>query len=366
MNPGLDSPCRPSGLEALYGLNDSTLPSSPEAVIDFPYGFRVYESRVLDEGEGYYIFYVKKLGISSVRAAIEVARATRCSSPSLAGLKDTCAIVYQHVAVKCRSVPPRTLEGRGFKAWLVRRGGRLKPGGHEGNMFLIRIYTSSSYQLCNRLARLQGVPGYFGPQRFGVDRPNSHLYSLHMLQGRLDALINEALYRYPSEERLRPGDYEEKLIHTLDARGSMPRVVAEALQSFLFNLALSKALSKGIDPGSLAERRVHVKCPGGRILAVPAARLPHRSLAKSSTSWAKIVSSAAAETGVDLSILSYDAGLRPSLRPLLFPVCRSSCKPVESEATMRISLPPGAYATVAVRAIAWVDWEESYKPCTSP
>ncbi|MCE4611574.1 MAG: tRNA pseudouridine(13) synthase TruD [Desulfurococcales archaeon] len=353
-----------SSLESFYGIDSTLLPNNPEAIIQFPYGFRVVEVRPRGKGSGYYLYFVKRVNMSSMKAAWMLKLATGCRKPSLAGLKDTCAVAYQYISLKCSHTPPLTISigNLGFKAWLVGMGGRFNPGSHEGNIFRVRISTRLPKTFCSRLEKLSWIPGFFGPQRFGVDRPNSHLYALHTLKGDLERLIAESLYRYPGEWRSCPGDYERRLLKS-PWRPQLPRVVFEALQSFLFNEALSEALRRGLNPEMIGEKRIWVSCPGGFRVRVPAARLPHERLSTRKTLWARIVSEVSKEAGIDLKLLGYKAGLRPALRPLVYPVCRVKCRPGEGEVLAILALPPGAYATIAFRTAALIDWDESYSAC---
>jgi tRNA pseudouridine13 synthase len=360
--------CASRALEYLYGVDPDLLPSSPEAVIPFPYGFRVVEvgRREWFSRGGSYIYFVRRVGMSSSAAASTLARLSGCSSPGLAGLKDACSVAYQYVSVRCSRRPPELVEAFRLKAWLAGRGVRLSPGNHGGNMFRVYFESSSADSVCSRLEGLSHAPGFYGPQRFGVERPNSHIYALHALKGDLGGLVSEAVYRYPSETRTCPGWYEARLVSEpwLHAR-IVPRVVLEALQSYLFNAALSEALRRGLSPWSLAEAGTTLPCPGRGEVRVPAARLPHERLTRSRSVWAKLVSRAAEEAGIPLEMLTYEAGLRPALRPLAYPVCRCKCRrggPWDGVAS--ISLPPGAYATIVFRAAAAVDWEESYSQCS--
>ena len=356
---------RASGLESLYGIDSTLLPGSPETVLQFPYGFRVVEVGPRSRGSGYHIYFVRRVNMSSPATAKRLAVLTGCRGPSLAGLKDACAVAYQYISLKCPNSPPEVVEGLRVKAWLVGAGGRLSPGSHEGNIFRVKASTRLPKALCARLEGLPQLPGFFGPQRFGVDRPNSHLYALYALKGDVERLAAEFLYRYPGEWRSCPGDYEKRLLES-PWSSRLPRVVLESLQACLFNEALSSALRWGFRFEEIGEARVWVTCPGGSRVKVPAARLPHERLSRSKSLWARIVVRASEEAGVDLKLLGYEAGLKPVLRPLIYPLCRVKCRPGDGEVLAVLALPPGAYATIAFRAAALVDWEESYSSCATP
>ncbi len=106
-----------------------------------------------------------------------------------AGLKDRRAVTRQMVSVPAR-VEERVgqLEGDGIRLLAIHRhGNKLKPGHLRGNRFriLIRDTHPDSATLLQPLVeqlRAQGLPNYYGPQRFGRDGETVRL-GLALLRG---------------------------------------------------------------------------------------------------------------------------------------------------------------------------------------
>lgn len=328
-------------------------------VVRFPWGFRVLESPVYPPGRGWLHYAATKYLMSSVRLAGLLASAMGCREWRVAGLKDACGVATQLVAVRgCRS-PRARLAGRLWRARLVGSGGPLRPGLLEGNSFRVDLEGGGGCP-----GRLEGwIPGFYGPQRFGVERPVSHLYGMAAARGDIGFLVRLAVTRLPLEARTCPGDYEARLAGSA-ARGGGPRlpgVVYEAVQAYLWNRALSAALERGLAGAArLAEGSVEIPCPGGARVRAPAARLPSRRLLERPRSgWARLVARIAGEEGVEPRMLPW----RAPVRPLLYPVCSLACKRVGGHVRLAFSLPPGAFATALLDWVYRVDWLASWQGC---
>jgi tRNA pseudouridine13 synthase len=110
-----------------------------------------------------------------------------------AGLKDRHAITRQYVSVP-ESVADRLaqLDGEGVRVLGVsRHGNKLRPGHLRGNRFRIRIrevIADAASHLEPIIARLrsEGLPNFYGPQRFGRDGETARL-GLAMLRGESDS-----------------------------------------------------------------------------------------------------------------------------------------------------------------------------------
>lgn len=341
------------GLHYAIGVDPNLLPGY-EHVILYPWGFRVMEAPVFPRGRGWLHYVLTKRLLSSPAAAGRLARSLGCRSWSIAGLKDACSVSTQLVALRgCRRRPARVEAGR-VEAGLLGSGGPLRPGMLEGNVFTIDVEAG-------RCRGATEVPNFYGPQRFGVERPVSHVYGFYSL--RRDAAGLAAFYglRMPLEARSCPGDYEAA--HLEGAwRGAVswpPGVAVEALQAYLFNRALSLALSRGLEVHSIAEHWLDYPCPGGGRARLPAVRLPSPRLASGRSLWARLVREVAEEEGVSLSSLP-----RGSWRPLLVAPCAWSCRSLGGGVVrLRFSLPPGAYATVLLDFAFGVDWLSSWERC---
>ena len=100
-----------------------------------------------------------------------------------------------------------------------------------------------------------------------------------------------------------------------------------------------------------------MRCPWGEVRA-PAARLPGAGMGSRSP-WARLVRSVLEEEGAPWLLRLWRTG---PFRPLAYPVCRSRCTPRPWGVEWLLTLPPGAYATVALREAVDVDWLE-YSRC---
>ncbi len=130
------------------------------------------------DGEGDHVLIkVRKRGANTFWVAKQLARVAKVPPHEIgyAGLKDRDAIAEQSFTVPLRSAVGLDwvgVGGEGFEVLTASRHRRkLKRGALRGNEFVIvlREFTGPPSALEERLRRIgeQGVPNYFGPQRFG-------------------------------------------------------------------------------------------------------------------------------------------------------------------------------------------------------
>lgn len=149
-----------------------------------PEDFQVDEiSGFEPSGEGEHLFlHIRKRNQNTSWLASQIARVAglREDAVSYAGLKDRRAVTTQWFSVH---VPNRQLPDMSAlwnddielvtQTWNTRK---LKRGAHQGNRFVItlRDVEGERTALDARLALIaaQGVPNYFGPQRFGFNNAN--------------------------------------------------------------------------------------------------------------------------------------------------------------------------------------------------
>jgi len=241
-----------------------------------------------DTGEGYWWFVLEKRGIDTVTALIVLSKewGLRRNTLSTAGLKDAKAVTYQFVSVKSAEFrPPGDTDlGRLSAYCFFRRPFYLRPGMLYGNVFDIWVRDSEHPErldgLLDELGEARGVPNYYGYQRFGTIRPNTHLVGKYIVQGRYRDAVRELVERvYPKEygraveaRRLaESGDYRAALElfpaslhherhvirylveHPGDFYGalrSLPlyvrRLFIGAYQAYLFNRILSRRIEYGL------------------------------------------------------------------------------------------------------------------------
>lgn len=347
-----------AALEALWGLEAP--PRNPEVVVSIPRprGFVVAERRIRLRGGPWLAYWVRKEGKSSLQVARDLAKALRARGYRVLGLKDAHAVAYQYVFLEDGEAR-ESVEGAGWRAWLV--GSHRDPGlgGHQWNNFrlTLRILEGTPEGACRALVSLEHVPGYYGPQRFGVTRPNSHLQGLLHLLGGHGLLQAEMGHAYPLGGG--PGGYEGKSLREAGRLGDPLRsplgaplgLLREAVQAYLWNRALSRALEGDLE--GYVERASRTPCPQQTRALL--ARLPSRSLLASRGPWPRLVREVMAEEGIPGWVLPPSA----PMRPLAVEPCRISCRAAGDSIIVWLSLPRGVYATAAVRAGVWVDWLSS-------
>ena len=248
-------------------------------------------------GEHDYL-YLEKTGANTEWLARQLAKFANVAAKDVgyAGMKDRDAVTRQWFSVpRWHSPDWTTLEIDGVTVLDVQRHSKkLRRGAHKANHFriVLRGPELGSASITERLALIaeQGVPNYFGPQRFGRGGANLDLANVWANGGRLPRhkrsiaissarsfLFNESLHQRVldgSWNRLRPGD-----IANLDGTGSVfvVEVLDPALEqrcreqdihpaaelpgdgSNCGNVSWQKAFDKGrIKPGTRSLRlRVH-------------------------------------------------------------------------------------------------------------
>ncbi len=214
----------------MYSLDWAYAYGAPEAEAFFrtkPEDFYVDEALGFElEGSGEHVFLrIEKTGDNTTWVAGQIARlaAVEKNSVGYAGLKDRHAVTRQWFSVylpKGDEPDWSLLEGDSIKLLDVQRHTRkLRRGDHQLNHFVIRLrgVTGDKATLDTRLKYIatEGVPNYFGLQRFGIDGGN--------LQQAHDLLVNG------------------KRIKNRQQRGMM----LSAARSYLFNLVLSDRIGGG-------------------------------------------------------------------------------------------------------------------------
>ncbi|HXD86485.1 MAG TPA: tRNA pseudouridine(13) synthase TruD [Urbifossiella sp.] len=178
-------------------------------------------------GEGEHLFlWIEKRGMAPEYFARTIAQKLGVSPGAVgtAGLKDRHAVTRQWVSVPASAEPlVAKLESPDVRVLKSgRHTNKLKPGHLRGNRFRILIRhadasrTESVTAILERI-RLQGLPNFYGPQRFGRDAGTLELG--------WQCLVGKA------PRRLRPFLYKFAL---------------SAVQSLLFNDTLARRMSDGL------------------------------------------------------------------------------------------------------------------------
>ncbi len=194
-------------------------------------------------GEGQHLLVrVRKRDANTAWVAEQLAGLAGCRVPEVgyAGLKDRRAIAVQWFSLPRPRAPLElgALRGTGFEALEMQPHNRKLPrGALAGNRFAIRLRAleGSGAQLAAALsARLavisrDGVPNYFGPQRFGRDGANLERMAVPMRslrpaeRGFVLSAARSVIFNALLAERVADGSWGRVLsgdLAILDARGS--------------------------------------------------------------------------------------------------------------------------------------------------
>jgi len=246
-------------------------------------------------GEGPYLVCVLvKRRWDTFLAVRQVAERLRISQKCIrfAGIKDTKALTAQHISLQNVS-PSKVLDVqiKDIKLYPQRFSKeRMYSQLIKGNRFHITIrgiehpasvIEQRAESVQNEIERLGGVPNFFGHQRFGTIRPNTHLVGKHLTKGdaeraALAFLAEPSVHEHPEarEARQQLQDtldfkealesfprflrYERFMLHHLarypsdyvGAFRTLPRrlrkLFVQGYQSYLFNRFISERIRRGI------------------------------------------------------------------------------------------------------------------------
>jgi len=230
----------------------------------------------INQNEGYAVYKLKKQGIDTNHSIQQISNKTRLKLKSL-GLKDAKAITEQFVCAVNKS---KSIEEFSSNKFSIKRIGYVqKPLSKKdmiGNRFEITI-TGNTEQVCD-FNEFDKILNFFGYQRFGSQRPVSHLIGKALIHRDFDYAVSLLLsftstYDKPENTQLREKlsdksnyakmideippqmDLERTVLTEMiqhdDAKLafkalplSMRRFFVQAYQSFLFNLTLSHVREK--------------------------------------------------------------------------------------------------------------------------
>ncbi len=173
----------------IYGIRGYRTASRPvRGEIIRPKGFKVNEiPGEYKKGEHTH-FVLRKKNYTTIRALQAIARALNVSVKrfSYAGNKDKNAVTTQ--SISAYKIPREKLESlklKDIETFDVKEGfERISLGSHKGNEFIITLVnvkdTSGLYDFIKQVKN--GLPNFFGPQRFGIQRPNTHLIGKAILE----------------------------------------------------------------------------------------------------------------------------------------------------------------------------------------
>ncbi len=375
-----------------------------------PEDFRVEEEiHPLPTGGPYLLYRVHKREATTLEVQARMARllCLPLSAVSFPALKDRDAVSLQYATV--RGPGPERLEGRGFIAERLGPVSRpLSPSDLVGNRFAITVRDLSAeeaHTLGQRLAEAVawGLPNYFDRQRFGSQTTTGDFPGRRILrrdaEGALRAYLAEPMVGDPPAVRAfkreaaarwgdwralldvapRPSNFRSVLTflcdHPADFRRALnlvtPRVLSlylAAYQSLLWNRIAAGYLRARLGtPSGFVEiagerlplfARLSDRLPPG--VAIP---LPHHRAVYDDPVLAATVDEVLHAEGLALSDLKPRILRRAYLsqgerRLLVFPAAALASSPSPDERfpnrwkiSLQFTLPPGAYATLVVRAL---------------
>lgn len=241
----------------------------------------------------YALYLVEKRGITTYRAALILARELGVSPSivSFSGLKDARSIAYQIFSVKTSKnsiIKERVLHPKCSFTFIGLCNKPLRRGFHSGNYFKITIRdveepATSIIEFLEEVEVLEGLPNFYGHQRFGTIRPITHLVGKHIIARNWeDAVVCLVGEHFPGESSIvrearmyfkdtmdpkktlslmpRSMVYERIVLRRLIKKPGkyryaikglptkMIKLFIEAFQSYIYNKTLSKRMGLGLRP----------------------------------------------------------------------------------------------------------------------
>jgi tRNA pseudouridine13 synthase len=302
-------------------------------------------------GEGHHVFVtIEKRDLTTDEAVRRLARALDVDARGIgtAGRKDRRAVTRQVVSIEGVD-PARVLaaEVAGVRVVeAVRHGHKLRMGHLAGNRFRVRVRdvvedaAARAQAVLDRL-RAQGVPNFFGAQRFGQDGDNARQ-------------VRERLERRDGAAALR-------------RMGRHGRFLVSALQSELFNDYVTRRLRAGTWARALAGDVMRRRERGGLFVCRdPAADDPRVAAGEIDPTGpifggrmmpAEDDAAALEEAVLTASGLAPDTFTRlgklaPGTRRVIrFPLCDAELRADAEGLELAFTLGPGCYATVVLREV---------------
>jgi tRNA pseudouridine13 synthase len=246
--------------------------------------------------------WIEKNSRTTLDVVLDIARELKINRKQMgfAGMKDKKAVTRQWICISNKT--PEELQGLEEKLHNVKiinitpNQKKLRMGQLVGNKFRLMVRgvddpesaTQEAQEILNQLKE-RGVPNYYGYQRFGKDRPNTHLVGKALIKGGVkDAVdryighpydtepkhiqearrfydegeLEESLESMPSgmryekmmlraliKEMKKKGELTEKsyILALRSIPKPLSRMFVHAYQSYLFNRAVSERSKLGID-----------------------------------------------------------------------------------------------------------------------
>ncbi|QQG39688.1 MAG: tRNA pseudouridine(13) synthase TruD [Candidatus Aenigmatarchaeota archaeon] len=238
------------------------------------------------EGDAFTALFVEKRGLDTFETTQRIAKALglKRRAVAYAGMKDRYAITKQWFSVPGRANIEK-IEESGLRVLEHRPIGEpIHLGELAGNRFAVTIRgikislreTDERLRVLINEIEQRGIPNFFGPQRFGANRPVTHRVGRKIIKGDFDGAVFDYLaldfegetedarsarrrlagekdYKRALEYFPRGMAYERMLLTVLAEGGGsiqalralplgLAKLFIDAYQSYIFNLALSRFL----------------------------------------------------------------------------------------------------------------------------
>ncbi|MEJ2250479.1 MAG: tRNA pseudouridine(13) synthase TruD [Candidatus Lokiarchaeota archaeon] len=170
---------------------------------------------------------------------------------SYSGLKDKCSMSVQRVSIPGNYV--EELKKLNIKDLFIRSITPTKKavnlGSNRGNHFEIIIRNISPRKnlrsdidnIVNQL-NSRGFPNYYGLQRFGKYRPNSHIVGKHILKQNYKDAFNEFVCKVYSLEHLRVSKHRQRIKDVINNNGNLENAFEDFPRGLNYEWSLIKNL----------------------------------------------------------------------------------------------------------------------------
>lgn len=294
---------------------------------------------------------LEKRGCNTEWVATQLAKAARVPRLAVgyAGLKDRHAVTSQwfSITLKPEKEPdwPAVLPAGVTLLQVTRHSKKLKRGALKGNRFRIVVRdwgrTEPAEQRLERISR-EGVPNYFGEQRFGRDGGNVERFLQSQVSG-------QAVDRHSRGIMLSAA--RSQLFNAVLARRVVEASWCRPLPGDMMMLDGSRSVfaydeHDPLIPERLASMDIH-----------PTGPLWGRGQSLATREALRLEQEVAASLG-ELPGLLEQAGLEQERRALRLPVRELACVWSDLGAELRFLLPRGTYATAVLREL--VNWDADF------
>lgn len=327
-------------------------------------------------GEGEHLFlWIEKVGKNTADVVKAVARAAAVKERDIgfAGMKDKNAVTRQWLSL-CRKESDAASWDLGPGIQILRQerhGNKLRTGHLIGNRFTIKLIETNEDAWSRAEAILeflkdQGLPNYFGPQRFGHRGKNlTQAFSWIQESVRGAPGLEQSVQprsREDSRERRRPrnkkGRFENKLLPSVIQSEIFNRYAAERLAR-AEELLLGEVVRLDGTGKSFVVEDVEAELPRyrakdlhrtGPMIGPKGLQADHAAR--------ELENSVTASLGLDNDALEFLGKHAPGTRRdlTLVPDALELAKGAEGEIVLSFSLPAGAYATGVLREFTGTDF----------